>query len=303
MRGPLNIPRSLQGWPVVVQAGASEAGRKHAAETAEVVFAAGELIERSTRLLCRREGPCGEDRPQPRSGKLATELDRLDLIDEYRFLVHPRIAGHGPTLYHTGLPSTRRLELISGEPTPPRRGRHKLPARALMLPHLASTARPGAKNGARRADEDPGRPLCHGATSREGGMAGGSPTKTRPKLWQAYLLALGLIAGCGGSKSRDDPDGSVETSFRKRFTNPWRGPAPHYNAGSFHLTGQVHGRERAELDPRSGSSWAASRTGDDAATAATLAALGAAHEVRVVSAHRTPLRLHRTTPRRRAPRA
>ena len=32
------------------------------------------------------------------SGKLATELDRLDLIDEYKFLVHPRIAGHGPTL-------------------------------------------------------------------------------------------------------------------------------------------------------------------------------------------------------------
>ena len=29
------------------------------------------------------------------SGSLATELDRLDLIDEYRFLVHPRIAGHG----------------------------------------------------------------------------------------------------------------------------------------------------------------------------------------------------------------
>jgi dihydrofolate reductase len=43
------------------------------------------------------------------SGKLATELDRLDLIDEYKFLVHPRIAGHGPTLYQSGLPSTRRL--------------------------------------------------------------------------------------------------------------------------------------------------------------------------------------------------
>jgi dihydrofolate reductase len=40
------------------------------------------------------------------SGKLATELDRLDLIDEYKFLVHPRIAGHGPTLYQSGLPST-----------------------------------------------------------------------------------------------------------------------------------------------------------------------------------------------------
>jgi dihydrofolate reductase len=50
------------------------------------------------------------------SGKLATELDRLDLIDEYKFLVHPRIAGHGPTLYQSGLPSTRRLELVSATP-------------------------------------------------------------------------------------------------------------------------------------------------------------------------------------------
>ena len=50
------------------------------------------------------------------SGALATELDRLDLIDEYRFLVHPRIAGHGPTLYQGGLPATRRLELVSAQP-------------------------------------------------------------------------------------------------------------------------------------------------------------------------------------------
>ncbi|NRR34355.1 dihydrofolate reductase family protein [Oxalobacteraceae bacterium] len=50
------------------------------------------------------------------SGKLATELDRLDLIDEYKILVHPRIAGHVPTLYGSGLPSTRRLELISAQP-------------------------------------------------------------------------------------------------------------------------------------------------------------------------------------------
>jgi dihydrofolate reductase len=49
------------------------------------------------------------------SGKLAAELDRLDLIDEYKFLVHPRIAGHGPTLYQSGLASTRRLELVSAQ--------------------------------------------------------------------------------------------------------------------------------------------------------------------------------------------
>jgi dihydrofolate reductase len=50
------------------------------------------------------------------SGKLATELDWLNLIDEYKFLIHPRIAGHGPTLYQSGLPSTRRLELVSAKP-------------------------------------------------------------------------------------------------------------------------------------------------------------------------------------------
>ncbi len=50
------------------------------------------------------------------SGKLATALDRLDLIDEYQLLVHPRIAGHGPTLYAGGLPGTRRLELVSAKP-------------------------------------------------------------------------------------------------------------------------------------------------------------------------------------------
>ncbi|ODT22064.1 MAG: monooxygenase [Hyphomicrobium sp. SCN 65-11] len=40
VRGPLNVARPIQGWPVIVQAGASEAGRQLAAETAEVIFAA-----------------------------------------------------------------------------------------------------------------------------------------------------------------------------------------------------------------------------------------------------------------------
>lgn len=47
------------------------------------------------------------------SGKLGRELDRLGLIDEYKILVHPRITGHGPTLFAGGLPSTRRLSLVS----------------------------------------------------------------------------------------------------------------------------------------------------------------------------------------------
>ena len=39
--GPLNIARPVQGWPVIVQAGASDSGRQLAAEVAEVIFAAG----------------------------------------------------------------------------------------------------------------------------------------------------------------------------------------------------------------------------------------------------------------------
>ena len=31
-------------------------------------------------------------------------------------MVHPLIAGHGPTLYASGLPATRRLELLSAQP-------------------------------------------------------------------------------------------------------------------------------------------------------------------------------------------
>src|SRR5215472_6245720 len=41
VRGPLNIGRPIQGWPVIVQAGASDAGRQLAGETAEMVFASG----------------------------------------------------------------------------------------------------------------------------------------------------------------------------------------------------------------------------------------------------------------------
>jgi FMN-dependent oxidoreductase (nitrilotriacetate monooxygenase family) len=45
VRGPLNIARPVQGWPVIVQAGASEAGRQLAAETAEVIFGAETTLE------------------------------------------------------------------------------------------------------------------------------------------------------------------------------------------------------------------------------------------------------------------
>jgi dihydrofolate reductase len=44
--------------------------------------------------------------------KLALALTELGLIDEYEFVVHPRLAGHGPTLF-AGLSKPVDLKLVS----------------------------------------------------------------------------------------------------------------------------------------------------------------------------------------------
>jgi dihydrofolate reductase len=51
--------------------------------------------------------------------KLPLALAELGLIDEYEFIVHPRVAGHGPTLFaglskHVDLKLVSRLEFGSG---------------------------------------------------------------------------------------------------------------------------------------------------------------------------------------------
>jgi FMN-dependent oxidoreductase (nitrilotriacetate monooxygenase family) len=56
VRGPLNIARPVQGWPVIVQAGASEAGRQLAAETAEVIFTAPPTLADGQRFYADVKG-------------------------------------------------------------------------------------------------------------------------------------------------------------------------------------------------------------------------------------------------------
>ncbi len=51
--------------------------------------------------------------------KLPLALAEMGLIDEYEFVVHPRVAGHGPTLFaglskHVDLKLVNRLEFSSG---------------------------------------------------------------------------------------------------------------------------------------------------------------------------------------------
>jgi FMN-dependent oxidoreductase (nitrilotriacetate monooxygenase family) len=56
VRGPLNIPRSPQGRPVLIQAGASEPGKELAARTAEAIFAAQITLEEAVAFYADVKG-------------------------------------------------------------------------------------------------------------------------------------------------------------------------------------------------------------------------------------------------------
>jgi FMN-dependent oxidoreductase (nitrilotriacetate monooxygenase family) len=71
VRGPLNIARPLQGWPVIVQAGSSEAGRQLAAETAEAVFAGYGNIDDARTLYADLKG---------RMAKIGRDPDHMKIL-------------------------------------------------------------------------------------------------------------------------------------------------------------------------------------------------------------------------------
>ena len=112
-RGDVEAPQALREWAIKL-----EAKPKYVVSSTRTSFPwtnshhiAGDL--RTSVQAIKNATPAGL---LLGSGQLATELDRLELIDEYKFLIHPRIVGHGPTLYHRGLSTTRRLELVSATP-------------------------------------------------------------------------------------------------------------------------------------------------------------------------------------------
>ncbi|CAN5268875.1 LLM class flavin-dependent oxidoreductase [soil metagenome] len=71
VKGPLNIARPPQGWPVIVQAGASESGKQLAAETAEAVFTGGGTLAQAQALY--------ED-IKSRMDKLGRDRDHLKIL-------------------------------------------------------------------------------------------------------------------------------------------------------------------------------------------------------------------------------
>ena len=71
VRGPLNIARPVQGWPVIVQAGASDDGRQLAAETAEAVFTGGGSLADGQKLYADIKG---------RMDRLGRDRDHLKIL-------------------------------------------------------------------------------------------------------------------------------------------------------------------------------------------------------------------------------
>jgi FMN-dependent oxidoreductase (nitrilotriacetate monooxygenase family) len=97
VRGPLNVERPIQGWPVIVQAGASEPGRQLAAETAEVIFASARDISEARAFYVDVKG---------RMAKLGRSPDQMKILPGCLVVVGDTVAearakrGHLDSLVH-----------------------------------------------------------------------------------------------------------------------------------------------------------------------------------------------------------
>lgn len=119
VRGPLNVARSPQGRPVLVQAGASDTGRDLAARMAEVVFTAQTTFEQATEFygdVIARLPRYGRSQSEvkvlpgiyPVVGR--TEAEAREKFDYLQSLIHPAVGI--AVLEHTiGVPNLSRYPL------------------------------------------------------------------------------------------------------------------------------------------------------------------------------------------------
>ena len=99
--GPLNVPRMPQGYPVLVQAGQSEAGRSFAARYAEVMFTTLLRVDRARELRAEMHERLAEHGRDPGDIKLMpglaviagrTEAEARERHEELQSLLHPSVA-------------------------------------------------------------------------------------------------------------------------------------------------------------------------------------------------------------------
>ncbi len=98
VEGPLNVPRSPQGRPVIIQAGASEAGKDFAARWAEAIFAVHQSLPLAQAFYAETKARVASLGRNPEAVKIlpgivpiigSTESEALALADELDELILP----------------------------------------------------------------------------------------------------------------------------------------------------------------------------------------------------------------------
>ncbi len=102
-------PRAMREWAMKLEAKPKYVVSRSRSDFPwhNTIKVEGDLREAITALKAKTERGVLVGAP-----RLATALEELGLIDEYRIVVHPVISGRGPTLF-SGLSGARHLELLS----------------------------------------------------------------------------------------------------------------------------------------------------------------------------------------------
>jgi len=100
VKGPLNVARPIQGYPVLVQAGSSEDGKNLAAQTAEVIFTAQQTLADAQAFYADVKGRLAKYGRHPDQLKImpgifpvigSTEQEAKEKFAAIQQLIHPQV--------------------------------------------------------------------------------------------------------------------------------------------------------------------------------------------------------------------
>ncbi len=100
VRGPLNVARPIQGYPVLIQAGSSEDGKNLAAQTAEVIFTAQQTLADAQAFYADVKGRLAKYGRHPDQLKImpgifpvigSTEQEAREKFAEIQNLIQPQV--------------------------------------------------------------------------------------------------------------------------------------------------------------------------------------------------------------------
>jgi alkanesulfonate monooxygenase len=112
VKGPLNVARPPQGYPVIVQAGASEPGRELAARTAEVIFTANQTLADAQEFYSDVKGRLAKYGRSPDDLKImpgafpvigSTDEEAQEKYEFLQSLIHPDVAWGILKQYYRGV--------------------------------------------------------------------------------------------------------------------------------------------------------------------------------------------------------